>query len=105
MAKTSSPANRFATSINFWVSSVGRYKSDHIKEQWYCTSQQTIAGQTRAGKPKAIRLHQNARLLKAIWMDIDVKDDPKCYGSIEAAVGGADGLPHSGGFTASQCRS
>ncbi len=60
-------------------------KADHVREQWYCTSQQSAAGETRSGKPKAIRLHQNARLLKAIWVDIDVKNDPKNYLTIEEA--------------------
>ncbi len=60
-------------------------KADNIKEQWYCTSQQAIAGTTQNGKPKAIRLHQNARLLKAIWIDIDVKDDSKNYSSLQEA--------------------
>ena len=57
----------------------------NFKEMWYCTSLQSEAGENRNGKPKAIRLHQNAKALKAIWIDIDVKDDPKHYGSLEEA--------------------
>ncbi len=60
-------------------------RSGNIREQWYCTSQQAVSGQTLGGKPKAIRLHQNAQLLKAIWVDIDVSDDPKNYATIEEA--------------------
>ncbi len=60
-------------------------RSGHIREQWFCTSLQSTAGETLGGKPKAIRLHQNAKLLKAIWVDIDVKDDPKNYATIEEA--------------------
>jgi Family of unknown function (DUF5906) len=56
-----------------------------IKEIWYCTSLQTEAGTTKNGKPKAKRLRQNARSLKAIWIDIDVKDDPNHYKSLNEA--------------------
>jgi len=63
--------------------------SHNIREQWYCTSQQSACGETKAGKPKAIRLHQNAKLLKAIWADIDVGNKPetplKNYETIEDA--------------------
>jgi hypothetical protein len=59
--------------------------TDNIKELWFCTSLQAEAGETAKGKPKATRLHHNARSLKAIWVDIDVKDDPKTYGSVEDA--------------------
>jgi Virulence-associated protein E-like domain len=47
-------------------------------DAWYCTSQQSECTQTRAGKPKAVRLHKNATWLKAIWVDVDVgnKIDP-----------------------------
>jgi hypothetical protein len=41
---------------------------------WYCTSQQNEIAENRAGKPKAKRLHKNASWLKAIWIDIDIKD-------------------------------
>lgn len=68
--------------INFaqWARS-----TDNIKELWFCTSLQSEAGETAKGKPKATRLHHNARSLKAIWVDVDVKDDPKTYTSIEQA--------------------
>jgi hypothetical protein len=57
----------------------------NFKEMWYCTSLQSEAGTTQAGKPKAIRSSKNAKLLKSIWVDIDVKDDPKHYRSLEEA--------------------
>jgi hypothetical protein len=60
-------------------------RKSNFKEMWYCTSLQSEAGTTKAGKPKAIRSKRNAKLLKSIWIDIDVKDDTKHYCSIEEA--------------------
>jgi hypothetical protein len=54
------------------------HHTDTFFDAWYCTSQQSECTTTKAGKPKAVRLHKNATWLKAIWVDIDVgnKLDP-----------------------------
>src|SRR6266566_1291961 len=44
---------------------------------YICMSQQ---------KEKGIRNANNAQLLKSIFLDVDVKADPKCYASIEEAL-------------------
>jgi hypothetical protein len=54
-------------------------QTDQFFDVWYCTSQQNQIGENRSGKPKAVRLHRNATWLKAIWIDIDAKDDGKHY--------------------------
>jgi len=56
-----------------------------IKELWYCTSLQSQADKNSKGNPKAKRLKQNAMSLKAIWIDVDVKDDPHHYKTITEA--------------------
>ena len=68
--------------LNFavWASN-----ADDIKEIWYCMSLQAEAGTNKAGKPKAVRRHQNTRSLKSLWADVDVKDDDKHYQSVEEA--------------------
>lgn len=60
-------------------------RTNTIKELWYCTSLQSQADKNSKGNPKAKRLKENAMLLKAIWIDVDVKDDPKHYKTITEA--------------------
>src|ERR1035437_2788879 len=48
--------------------------TNNIKELWYCTSLQSSVTSNTKGNLKAVRLRQNALFLKAIWIDIDVKD-------------------------------
>jgi hypothetical protein len=53
---------------------------------WVCMSQQSECAQKPNGKFKAVRKAANATLLKAIWIDCDVKaNDPKHYGTIQDA--------------------
>jgi hypothetical protein len=64
-----------------WVESTSQYF-----DVWFCTSQQSQVGENRAGKPKAVRLHRNATWLKAIWIDVDVKENsPKHYATPQDA--------------------
>lgn len=55
-----------------------------MKDMWFCTSLQSTAGKTSRNKAKAIRRHLNAVGLKAIWIDIDVKEGQ--YDTLEAAM-------------------
>ena len=58
-----------------WVETAANYY-----DVWFCTSLQKDSTTTKGGMPKAIRLARNALLLKALWVDIDVKPtDPKHY--------------------------
>jgi hypothetical protein len=61
--------------------------TDQFFDVWYCTSQQSEIGENRAGKPKAVRKRANATWLKAIWIDVDVKDDGKHYATANDAWG------------------
>lgn len=61
-----------------WTEAQSRYT-----DAWYCVSLQSQSGVNSKGKPKAIRLAHNAVALKAIWIDIDVKE--KGYTTLDAA--------------------
>jgi hypothetical protein len=63
-----------------WISNSNQYK-----DVWFCTSLQSHTGKNTRGNPKAVRLRQNAVALKAIWVDVDVKDDPNHYKTIREA--------------------
>jgi hypothetical protein len=66
-----------------WINTTAQFK-----DVWYCLSLQS---QTRPNpwaptKPKAHRLAANALKVKSIWIDVDVGDDPKKYGTVEEAL-------------------
>jgi hypothetical protein len=61
-----------------------------ITNIYFCLSQQRDAGQTRSGKPKALRSQAAALVLKALWLDIDVKAPPKGYTSLNDALDALD---------------
>jgi len=67
------PSN-FVTRLDRMLKNPGKFT-----DIWYCLSLQKDKGTNKRGDPKAIRLKANAIGLKAIWVDIDIKDDPKCY--------------------------
>jgi hypothetical protein len=71
----------FIGSVSYALRTPSRYK-----DIWYCTSLQSEAGTNTKGKPKAVRKKLNALGLKAIWIDIDVDDDPKHYHTIDEAL-------------------
>ena len=56
------------------------------KEIYFCLSTQSATGKLIHGHPVAARIKQNAIRLKAIWLDIDVKDGPKNYHSLAEAL-------------------
>jgi hypothetical protein len=74
-----------------WAASSGR----NITDIYYCTSQQSTAGKTKAGKDLAIRNAANAKALKALFIDVDVKEPPKGYKDQ------ADALANIGAFVRS----
>jgi hypothetical protein len=52
---------------------------------YYCLSLQSKAGVNKHGNPIAERSLQNVLTLKALWLDLDVKEPPKGYASVEEA--------------------
>ena len=71
-----------------------------IQDLYFCTSLQGQIGKNSKGNPKVLRSKDLAVALKAIWLDVDVKEAPKGYPTLEAALGGVAkfvleaGLPH-----------
>jgi hypothetical protein len=52
---------------------------------YYCLSLQSKAGVNKRGNPVAERSLQNALAVKALWLDIDVKEPPKGYATVQEA--------------------
>ena len=52
-----------------------------ITDIYYCRLQNSI-GKYRNGKAKVLRLQKNAIALKSVWLDIDIKEAPKGYPSL-----------------------
>ena len=56
------------------------------RDVYFCLSLQSQTGKNSRGNLKAVRNKGNALLLKAIWLDIDVKPPPKGYATLEEAL-------------------
>jgi hypothetical protein len=56
------------------------------RDVYFCLSLQSQTGKNSRGNLKAVRNKENALLLKAIWLDIDVKSPPKGYATLEEAL-------------------
>ena len=70
-------------------------KQPFVKDIYYCLSLQSAMRTDKNGKEKPIRLQANAIALKAIWLDVDVKDPPKGYTSIMEALDAVGQFVHS----------
>jgi hypothetical protein len=57
-----------------------------ITDIYYCLSLQNSIGKNRNGKAKVLRLQKNAIALKSVWLDIDIKEAPKGYPSLNDAL-------------------
>jgi hypothetical protein len=53
---------------------------------YMCMSQQRRCEPDKYGKQKALRSQADALALKAIWLDVDIKDPPKGYASLDEAM-------------------
>jgi len=53
---------------------------------YFCLSRQQLTGTNKKGKTIALRSTANASSLKSIWLDIDVKEPPAGYASLEEAL-------------------
>jgi hypothetical protein len=56
------------------------------RDIYFCLSLQRCCRQNSKGKLAVMRSQQNAIVLKAIWLDIDVKEPPKGYATIQEAL-------------------
>ena len=59
-------------------------KQSSVKDIYFCLSQQSKAGKNAKGNPIAIREQVNALAVKALWLDLDVKE--KAYKTLPEAV-------------------
>jgi len=57
-----------------------------IKDIYFCLSTQNAVGKDGHGRSKVLRLQANATFLKAIWLDIDIKEAPHGYATITEAL-------------------
>lgn len=60
------------------------------KEIYFCLSTQSSTGKLVHGNAVAARMKQNVLKLKAIWLDVDVKKDPKHYATRSEALDAID---------------
>jgi hypothetical protein len=56
------------------------------RDIYFCLSQQRRCKPDKHGQPKAVRSAAAAVALKAIWLDVDVKDPPKGYATLDEAL-------------------
>lgn len=59
---------------------------ENIQDIYFCTSLQAKAGKNTKGGLKVMRSKELAVSLKAIWLDVDVKDPPKGYTTLDDAL-------------------
>lgn len=62
-------------------------RPSQIKDLYFCLSLQSEIGKYSRGQATVKRMAKNAIALKAIWLDVDVKEPPKGYASIDEALG------------------
>jgi Family of unknown function (DUF5906) len=58
----------------------------NIRDIYYCTSLQAKTKQNSHGKTVAYRRQEEALAMKAIWLDVDVKEPPKGYPTLVEAL-------------------
>lgn len=68
----------------WWVNWCNRRPT--IKDLYFCTSLQGQVGKNTKGNPKVLRSKDLAISLKAIWLDVDVKEPPKGYADLNEAL-------------------
>jgi hypothetical protein len=76
----------FRTLDQFLNTAAWALNKPNIKDIYYCLSTQKATGLTKGGRVRPERKHDNALWLKALWLDIDIKDPPKGYASIDKAL-------------------
>jgi hypothetical protein len=58
----------------------------NTRDIYFCLSQQSQTRTNKRGRVAAARSQRNALSLKAIWLDIDVKDPPRGYATLTEAI-------------------
>jgi hypothetical protein len=58
----------------------------NTRDIYFCLSLQSQTRTNKRSRVAAARSQKNALALKAIWLDIDVKDPPKGYATLEDAI-------------------
>ena len=61
-------------------------KTRTIRDIYFCLSLQAHTGKNTHGKFTVLRKKEHAIALKAIWLDVDIKEAPKGYSSLIEAV-------------------
>ncbi len=61
-------------------------KQDFIKDIYFCTSLQKHMRLDKNQKEKPVRLQANVVSLRAVWIDVDVKEPPKGYRTLGEAL-------------------
>jgi hypothetical protein len=62
------------------------HRQNQFKDLYFCLSRQAKTGPHKRGKPTVARSAANALALRAIWLDVDVKDSPKGYATLQEAI-------------------
>jgi hypothetical protein len=63
-------------------------RQPNVRDIYFCLSRQRATKLNQYGTVVAARSRDNAVALTSIWLDIDVKDPPKGYASLQEAVRG-----------------
>ena len=61
-------------------------KTPTIRDIYFCLSLQARTGKNTRGKFTVLRNKEHAIALKAIWLDVDIKEAPKGYSTLIEAV-------------------
>ena len=61
-------------------------RQPQTKDIYFCLSLQSQISKNKRGNTVAVRSKTNALFLKSIWLDIDIKDPPKGYSSLDEAL-------------------
>jgi hypothetical protein len=70
----------------------------HVRDIYFCLSRQRAYKRDHFGNIAAERSKKNAVALKAIWLDIDVKDPPKGYANVGEASAALKAFYHAVGL-------
>jgi hypothetical protein len=61
-------------------------KQPQTKDIYFCLSLQSQSTKNKRGNIVAVRSSTNALMLKSIWLDIDIKEPPKGYATLDEAL-------------------
>jgi hypothetical protein len=76
------------TVTDFLKAAAWASQRDFIEDLYFCTSLQSTAGKNTKGNSTVARSKDLAISLRAIWLDVDVKEPPKGYATLDDAMAG-----------------